>query len=257
MVGQAAATPRPRPKPVNPLTKALKHHPDAPTDEDYNFHYGKRKEWARKVKELEAQRSPVALAAAGEGSRRQSLTPSHPPTNISGAEATRVSANVVLHPQPSQKPTRQLNAEATTTTISRVSVPKPTPNVSGVDATPRASANAVLRSQPNAISQNPEDPMKRLCDPSFVRFLLERYEFDKAQRQALWRYIKRMGHSVPWTMDRYGLMTAADVIRYMPIVPRTSSEDEEEEAEEEEEEEGPEEEGQGPEEEEHTSVDPP
>ena len=119
MVPQAAtasATPRPRPKPVNPLRKGLKHHSDAPTEDDYNYHYGKQKEWDRRVKKLEAQRSPIALAAAGEGSRRQSLTLSHPP-------------------KASQNPTRELTAQTTTTTTSRVSVPNATPNVSGIEAT--------------------------------------------------------------------------------------------------------------------------
>jgi len=287
----ASATPRPRPKPkpVNRLKKALKHHPDAPTDDDYNYHYGKRKDWDKRLTELEARRSPVALAAAGEGVRRLSLTPSQPPIasqnptrqltaqatttttsrvsvpnatpNISEADATRVGANVALHPQPnasqnptrqltaqatttttsrvsvpnatpnisrltaqatttttsrvsipnatpniseadatrvsanvpqpnaSQNPTRWLAAQATTTTTSRVSVPNATPNISAVDATPRASANVALRLQPNASSQDPEDPMKRLCDLAFVNYLLQQYGFDEAQRRALFRYI--------------------------------------------------------------------
>jgi len=67
--------------------------------------------------------------------------------------------------------------------------------------------------------------MKRMCDPPFVKFLIEQYGFDNAQRQALWQYIKRMGHSGPWTMDHYGFMTAANVIHYMPDVSRTSLEE--------------------------------
>ena len=58
-----------------------------------------------------------------------------------------------------------------------------------------------LHLQLNAFLQDPENPMKCLCDLAFVNYLLKQYGFNEAQKQALFQYIQKIDHTHPWTMD--------------------------------------------------------
>jgi hypothetical protein len=191
---------------MNPLAKALKHHPDAPT-EDEVFHYGKQKDWARKLRTFSSQRSPIAAAAASEGARRLSVTPTQPPI---GASMGKSSATATSQQQQS---------------------------ISGVDAASQATSIPSLRVQPMLSSQYPstgqddERPASlrnRLCDKAFVQYTIGEYGFTHSQMRQLLEYIRDVGHRDPSTMSCTEFIMACDVINPRGRARRAAEEDENE-----------------------------
>jgi hypothetical protein len=164
---------------VNPLFKALKDHPEAPSDDDV-FHYGKQKDWARKVKEIGSRRSPLVSAAASEGARRLSVTPTQPPIGASKGNLRSVSmssfprnlmdataqapSNIGLLPQPSASSQNALaNQTAHAPTTSTVVVPDATSVTSTLGADlrhPQSSASSQM-----TVTQAPATKSMTVADP--------------------------------------------------------------------------------------------
>ena len=227
-----APLPRPKPRPLTPLEKSLKLHPDAPKAGD--FHYGKQRDWDRRVKAVTQQMSPVAAAAAREGHTRHSLTPTQRPIGRSHGrldaedesghrhnsreEATpRATASIALAVRRSPGPAERTNAQ------------------------PHSAVAGALKSINPREARLAQDSAPQLCDRAFAEHIVQAYGFEVEQVRRLLHHIRTLGHRSPVTMDRASFMRACAFI---------SNEDDEEQEQEEEEQEQEQEEEQEEQEEE-------
>ena len=162
------AQPRPRPRPLTNLEKSLKHHPDAPKDA---LHYGQQRDWNRKVGTMIQQMLPVATAAAHEGYRRLSLTPTQCPIGISDGRL-----NVENQSGPQHNSRQEATPRATAAIAPAVKQSVSQCN-SQQEATPRATA---------VIAPSVRSSMMELCNRPFAQHIVGLHGFsDKQVRQLL------------------------------------------------------------------------
>ncbi len=181
------------------------------------------------MKKIASQRSPVTFAAAGEGSRRLSLTPTQPPRQqLSAASQTSSVRKTVEAPTigyvapPIEHPSAGQTARDTTPTTTTGGIGARTQDDPNVEAL-ATSGVAVPNEGPSGV-----DLTTRQCDGTFVRFVVERYRFTDCQLRALLDYVRSLGHRNPSSMTRAAFMMACDVIRLGGgIAPEVTDEEDE------------------------------
>jgi len=223
-----APLPRPKPQPLTPLEKLLMLHPDAP--KAGNFHYGKQRDWDRRVKAVTQQMSPVAAAAARKGHTRHSLIPTQRPIGCSHGRLDAKDESG--HRHNSREETTPRATVSIAPIVHRSPGPAERPN-----AQPHSTVTGALKSINPWEARLAQDSVLQLCDRAFAEHIVQVYRFKVEQVRQLLHHIRTLGHRSPVTMDHASFMRACAFISNKDDEEQEQKEEEQKQEKEEEEQE--------------------